>query len=450
MPERNLVSWNVMLNGYAKGGLVSSAKELFDEMPSKDVISWGTMVNGYVQAGMIREGLMMCREMLRSELRPNDVMLVDLISACVRSTAVVEGQQLHGAIIRRGFDCYNFMQATIIHFYGACGLIDLACLQLNIGFKDHLASINALIAGFARNGMINRAREMFDDMSERDVFSWTAMISGYVQHEQPATALELFHRMIASGSHPNEVTMTSVFSAIATLGSLSEGQWAHKYVVKNAIPISSNLSASIIDMYAKCGSIDSALEVFDRVRDVASDVSPWNAIICGLAMHGHADLSLDLFSDLQRRQIKLNSVTFIGVLTACCHSGLVEEGKRYFRSMKSIYNVEPDVKHYGCMVDMLGRAGRVKEAEELIQGMPMKADVAVWGSLLAACRIHGHVEIGERAAKNMAELEPSHGPCRVMLSNIYADAGRWNDAFLARRALVRHGLERSPGFSGVL
>lgn len=450
MPERNLVSWNVMLNGYSKAGLVCLARDLFNEIPSKDVVSWGTMINGYIQAGMVREGFIMCCEMLRSELKPNDVMLVDLISACARSTAVVEGQQLHSMIIRCGFDCYDFVQATVIHFYAACGLMDLACLQFNIGFKDHLASINALIAGFVRNGMINQARKMFDEMSEKDVFSWSTIISGYVHHEEPATALELFYRMISSGLCPNEVTMVSVFSAIAAVGSLSEGQWAHECVMNNAIPISNNLSASIIDMYSKCGSIGSALKVFYCVRDLASNVSPWNAIICGLAMHGHADLSLELFSDLEGRRIKLNSITFIGVLMACCHTGLVEEGERYFKIMKSVYDVEPDVEHYGCMVDMLGRAGRVKEAEELIQSMPMRADVAVWGALLAACRTHGYVEIGEKAARKIAELEPSHGPCRVMLSNIYSGAGRWNEAFLARKALSNQGLERWPGFSGVI
>ncbi|KAK4802308.1 hypothetical protein SAY86_000511 [Trapa natans] len=450
MPERNLVSWNVMLNGYSKSGLVCLARDLFCEIPYKDVVSWGTMINGYIQVGMIREGLIMCSEMLQSGLKPNDVMLVDLVSACARSTAVVEGQQLHGMVIRCGFNCYDFVQATIIHFYATCGLMDLACLQYNIGFKDHVASINALMAGFVRNGMISQARTMFDEMPKKDIFSWSTIISGYVRHEEPATALELFYRMISSGLLPNEVTMVSVFNAIAALGSLSEGEWALDYVMNNTIPISNNLSASVIDMYSKCGSIDSALEVFYRVRDLASDVSPWNAIICGLAMHGHADLSLELFSDLQGRQIKLNSVTFIGVLMACCHSGLVEEGERYFKNMKTVYNVEPDVEHYGCMVDMLGRAGRVKEASELVENMPMKADVAIWGALLAACRTHGYVEIGEKAVKKIAELEPSHGPCRVMLSNLYAGAGRWNDAFLARKALSSQELERWPGFSGVI
>ncbi|XP_056161686.1 pentatricopeptide repeat-containing protein At5g19020, mitochondrial-like [Syzygium oleosum] len=449
MPKKNVVSWNVMLNGYSKAGLVDLAGQLFEKIPSRDVVSWGTLIDSYLRVQRLSEALIMCREMLRSGLRPNDVMLVDLVSACARSVLAVEGQQLHNLIVRCGFDCSDFVQATIIHFYAACGRIDLAHLQFETGSKDHLASLNALIAGFVRNGMIDQARQMFNQMSERDVFSWTTMISCYAQQEQPNMALELFHKMVASGLCPNEVTMASVFSAIAALGSLKEGSWAHEYVQKNSIPLNDNLSASIIDMYAKCGSITSALEVFHQVRDNGRDVSPWNAIICGLAMHGHANLSLAIFSNLQKRNIRLNSITFIGALTACCHAGLVEEGKKIFRSMKVLYDVDPDVKHYGCMVDILGRAGRMQEATELIRTMPLEADAAVWGALLSACRTHGNVEIGEWAAQSLENLQPTHGPCRVLLSNIYADVGRWHDAFSARRVIHSQGLKRLPGCSGV-
>lgn len=450
MPERNTVSWNVMLNGYAKAGLVDRARELFERIPAKDVVSWGTMIDGYVQVELLGEALMIYRAMLRTGVGPNDVMIVDLISACGRSMALGEGQQFHGITVKTSFDRHDFIQATIIHFYAACGRMSLARLQFEVGIKDHLASWNALIAGFIRNEMIDEARQIFNEMPERDVFSWSALIAGYAQSEQPNMALELFHQMVACGIQPNEITMVSVLSAIATLGTLKEGRWAHEYVCNNSIPLNDNLSAAIIDMYAKCGSIDSALRVFYQIREKASNVSPWNAIICGLAMHGHANLSLEVFSDLQSRRIKLNSITFIGVLTACCHAGLVELGKRYFKIMKNVYNLEPNIKHYGCMVDLLGRAGQLEEAEELVRGMPMKADIVIWGTLLAACRTHGNVEIGERAAKSLARLEPSHGAGRVLLSNIYADAGRWEDAFSIRRAMQIQRLKKSPGCSGVV
>ncbi|KAF9673317.1 hypothetical protein SADUNF_Sadunf10G0011500 [Salix dunnii] len=450
MQKKNVVSWNVMLNGYSKAGFANLAKELFEMIPDKDIVSWGTIIDGYVRVERLREALMMYRLMVSTGLGPSEVTMIDLISACGRAMAIVEGQQLHCVVVKTSFDCYDSVQATVIHFYSACGRINEACLQLEFGINDHVASRNALIAGFIRNGKIDRARELFNEMPERDVFSWSTMISGYIQSDQPSIALELFHRMVTCGIRPNEVTMVSVFSAIAALGTLKEGRWAHEYVHFNSIPLNDNLSASIINMYAKCGSINTALEVFYQIRDKASTVSPWNTIICGLATHGHAKLSLEIYSDLQRRHIKLNAITFIGVLSACCHAGLVGLGKSYFTSMKSKHNIDPDIRHYGCMVDLLGKAGRLEEAEELIRSMPMKADVVIWGMLLSACKTHGDLIMGERAAENLAKLEPSHGPSRVLLSNLYADVGRWEDAYLVRRVMQSHRMHRLPGYSGVV
>ncbi|TKY72104.1 Pentatricopeptide repeat-containing protein mitochondrial [Spatholobus suberectus] len=450
MPEVNLVSWNVMLNGYAKAGLVDMARELFERIPDKDVISWGSMIDGYILKNCLHEALLMYHAMIRTGLAPNEILVVNLVSACGRHNAIGDGQQLHGMVVKKGFDCYNFIQTTIIHFYAACGMMDLACLQFEVGAKDHLESWNALVSGFIKNGMMDWARQMFDEMPERDVFSWSTMISGYAQTDQSRMALELFHKMVASGIKPNEVTMVSVFSAIATLGTLKEGRWAHEYICNESIPLNDNLHAALIDMYAKCGSINSALQFFNQIRDKTFSVSPWNAIICGLASHGHASMCLEVFSDMQRYNIKPNPITFIGVLSACCHAGLVEPGRRIFRIMKSAYNVEPDIKHYGCMVDLLGRAGLLEEAEEMIRGMPMQADIVIWGTLLAACRTHGNVNIGERAAESLAGLAPSHGGGKVLLSNIYADVGRWEDVSLVRRVMQNQRMERMPGCSGVV
>ncbi|KAK4372482.1 hypothetical protein RND71_007866 [Anisodus tanguticus] len=449
MPEKNVVSWNVMLNGYTKAGLVDLGKEVFEQIVDKDVVSWGTIIDGYLQAARLNDAVKIYREMLYTGLRPNDIMIVDFLSTCGQVMSNFEGKQFHGVAVKLGFDLLDFIQATIIHFYAACGAVDLAHLQFEIGNKDHVACWNALIAGLVRNRKINEARDLFDHMPARDVFSWSSMISGYSQSKQPDLALGLFHEMLASGVKPNEITMVSVVSSIASLGTLKEGRWAHDYICKSSIPLNDNLSATLIDMYAKCASINDALELFNQIREKAVDVSPWNAIICGLAMHGHAHLSLDIFSDLLRRNIKPNSITFIGVLSACCHAGLVEAGEQHFQSMTKLYYVKPNVKHCGCMVDLFGRAGRLKEAEDLIRSMPMEADIVIWGTLLAACRTHGNTEIGERAAENLARLEPSHGPSRVLLSNIYADAGKWNDAFLVRQAMQSRGLTRSTGYSGV-
>lgn len=452
IPQKNTVTWNVMLNGYAKAGLVDLAMELFQRIADKDVVSWGTVIDGYLRDGRLNEALKLYCQMLRTGLSPNDVMFVDIMSSCAQAKAFNEGLQFHAVASKKGLDHYVFVQSTMIHFYAACREINLAHLQFKLSSKEHPANWNALIAGLIRNGMIDEARALFNGMPEKDIFSWSSMIAGYSQKEQPQPelALELFHEMVKIGFRPNEITMVSVLSAIATLGCLNKARQVHDYICNNSIRLNDNLSAALIDMYAKCGSISTALEIFNQVQDKASDVSPWNAMICGSAMHGHAELALRIFSNLQGRNIKLNSITFIGVLSACCHAGLVEVGQEHFKSMKSLYNVEPNIKHYGCMVDLLGRAGKLKEAEELIKNMPMEADVVIWGTLLAASRTYGDTEIGERVAHNLARLEPCHGPSRVLLSNIYAEAERWVDAFHVRQVMHNQGLSRSPAYSGII
>ncbi|CAH8392008.1 unnamed protein product [Eruca vesicaria subsp. sativa] len=453
MPERNLVTWNVMLNGYSKGGLIEQAKELFDQISEKDIVSWGTMVDGCLRKNQLEEALVFYKEMLRRGLKPSEVMMVDLLSASARSSGSFNGLQLHGTIVKTGLDSYDFIQATIIHFYAVCNNMKLALRQFEASVRDHIASRNALIAGFVKNRMVEEAREVFDNTREKDIFSWNAMISGYSQSLSPNLALHLFHEMITSSQvKPDAITMVSVFSAISSLGSLEEGIRAHEYLNRsNTIPPNDNLTAAVIDMYAKCGSIETALHVFRHTKNIySSTISPWNAIICGSATHGHAKLALDLYSELQTLPIKPNSITFVGVLSACCHAGLVELGKTYFDSMKSRYGIEPDIKHYGCMVDILGKAGRLEEAMDMIKKMPVKADVIIWGMLLSASRIHRNVEVAEIAAAELAKIEPSHGGCKVLLSNVYADAGRWEDVALVREEMRTSDVEWSRAFSGVV
>ncbi|CAL9219814.1 unnamed protein product [Arabidopsis halleri] len=452
MPESNLVSWNVMLNGYSKAGLIEQAKELFDQITDKDIVSWGTMIDGCLRKNQLDEALVYYTEMLRRGMKPSEVMMVDLLSASARSVGSSKGLQLHGAILKTGFDCYDFLQATIIHFYAVSNNLKLALQQFEASVKDHIASRNALIAGFVKNGMVEQAREVFDQTRDKDIFSWNAMISGYAQSLSPQLALHLFREMISSSQvKPDAITMVSVFSAISSLGSLEEGKRAHEYLNRSSIPPNDNLIAAIIDMYAKCGSIKTALNIFRQTKNISSStISPWNAIICGSATHGHAKLALDLYSDLQSLPVKPNSITFVGVLSACCHAGLVELGKTYFESMKSDHGIEPDIKHYGCMVDLLGKAGKLEEAKEMIKKMPVKADVMIWGMLLSASRIHGNVEVAELAATELAAIDPSHGGCKVMLSNVYADAGRWEDVALVREVMQTRDVEWSRAFSGVV
>ncbi|RWW56903.1 hypothetical protein BHE74_00036346 [Ensete ventricosum] len=497
--ERDSASWNIVLACYVRSDRLPGARRIFDEMPHRDTVSFTTMIMGLARNGHPDEAIATFRDMVASGVRPNEVtlatvlsacsdiraprggsmihaasvklglvdfvlvgtnlvhdvderpnevLMVDLVSASGRCSAVQEGQQLHAAIVKMGLDCHTFVQSALIHFYGACGLVDLACLQFQAGCKSHVSSWNALLAGLLRNNTVEAAEELFDDMPERDVVSWSTMIAGYVHNGSSHLALQIFQEMQDKGYEPNDITLMSVLSAVADSGTLDYGKWIHDLIAIRRIPLTDNLSAGLIGMYAKRGSIGNALNVFDTVKDSAS-VSPWNAIICGLAMHGHADMSLEMFMDMQSRSITPNSITFVGVLSACCHNGLVDTGRRYFESMRREYNIEPTIKHYGCMVDLLARAGCLEEAERVIESMPMEADVMIWGSMLASARTHGNVEIGERAAESLARLEPTHGAARILLSNIYADSGRWSDVFMVRKAMQSRRLGKTPGWSGI-
>uniref|UniRef100_A0A5K1GGY2 Pentacotripeptide-repeat region of PRORP domain-containing protein n=2 Tax=Nymphaea colorata TaxID=210225 RepID=A0A5K1GGY2_9MAGN len=450
IPCWNIVTLNVILNGYVKLGCVEDAERLFLNMPERDVVSWSAVIDGFLKAGQIQKAFEFYGRMQHDNVKPNKVTITNFLSICGDLLFLFEGQQLHGLVIKIGLDSYDFIHTTVIHMYAACGRMDLAHLQFVSGANRNISASNALIAGYVKHNRLDQARRIFDRMQNRDVVSWSSMVSGYAQSGQFEMALHLFYDMQKSGIRPNEITLVSVLSAISGSGDLRQGVWIHEYIYRNSIPLNDNLSAGLIDMYAKCGNINDALGLFHYIRNKCKSISPWNSIINGLAMHGYAEQSLSIFSDSQKIGLEPNSITFIGVLCACCHAGFVELGEAYFRSMTKQYRIQPNIKHYGCMVDLLGRAGRLEDAKELINSMPVKPDVVIWGSLLAACRSHGDVEMGEWAAKCLVDLEPSHGGGRVLLSNIYAGAGRWDEVHRIRRVMRRRKVQKLAAYSGVL
>ncbi|KAF8673896.1 hypothetical protein HU200_048343 [Digitaria exilis] len=451
MLDRNTVTWNAMLNGYVKAGVMEMAAEVFWRIPEKDEVSWLTMVDGYIRADLMTDALKAYVYMVGEVgSNGNETLLVDLVKACAQYSLVAEGQQLHSVILKNGFDAHAFLQATLIHFYGCCGLIGLARMQFTLSDKSHIASWNALLASLSRKNLMHEAQQLFDDMPERDTISWSTLISGYVLNRCSDIALQLFFSMLNAGAEPNEITLASALTAVAESGTLAQGRWIHDYIISRSFRVTDNLSAGLINMYAKCGSLADAVQLFNHYSDKFSSISPWNAMICSLAVHGYAHMSLDLFSQLQRTDIKPNSITFIGVLNACCHTGMVAEGKHHFESMMRVYGIQPTIKHYGCMVDLLGRAGYLEEAEQLISMMPIKADKVIWGSVISAARVQGNVVVGERAAEELAKLDQTHGASKVALSNIYADAGRWTNVSVVRKELLDENLERLSGSSGIV
>ncbi|CBI39775.3 unnamed protein product, partial [Vitis vinifera] len=277
--------------------------------------------------------------------------------------------------------------------------------------------------------------------------SWTSMIAGYVQCGKAKEAIHLFAKMEEAGVKCNEVTVVAVLAACADLGALDLGMRIHEYSNRHGFKRNVRISNTLIDMYVKCGCLEEACKVFEEMEE--RTVVSWSAMIGGLAMHGRAEEALRLFSDMSQVGIEPNGVTFIGLLHACSHMGLISEGRRFFASMTRDYGIIPQIEHYGCMVDLLSRAGLLHEAHEFILNMPMKPNGVVWGALLGACRVHKNVEMAEEAIKHLLELDPLNDGYYVVLSNIYAEAGRWEDTARVRKFMKDRQVKKTPGWSSI-
>ncbi|KAK4739408.1 hypothetical protein R3W88_003105 [Solanum pinnatisectum] len=445
MPMKNVIASNSMIVLLGRSGRMSEACQLFDEMMEKDVVSWTALISCYEQHGMYTQALDLFMQMCSNGISVDEVVAVSVLSACAHLLVVQTGESVHGLVIRVGFESYVNLQNALIHMYSTCG--DVMAAQTLFDTSSHLDQIswNSMISGYLKCGSLEKARELFDSMAEKDVVSWTTMISGYAQHDHFSETLALFQEMLPEDNKPDETTLVSVLSACTHLSALDQGKWIHAYIRKNGLKVNSILGTTLVDMYMKCGCVENALEVFNGMEEKGA--SSWNALILGLAMNGQVERSLDMFQKMKECGATPNEVTFVAVLGACRHMGLVDEGRSYFNAMTRHYNVEPNIKHYGCMVDLLARAGLLKEAETLIDSMPIAPDVATWGALLAACRKHGNREMGERVGRKLLELQPDHDGFHVLLSNIYASKGDWDSVLDIRVAMTRQGIVKVPGCS---
>ncbi|PQQ20230.1 pentatricopeptide repeat-containing protein [Prunus yedoensis var. nudiflora] len=282
-------------------------------------------------------------------------------------------------------------------------------------------------------------------MPEKNLFSWNIMINGHVEDSNYDEAFLLFREMQLKGEKGDKVTMVSLLLACSHLGALELGKWLHAYIEKEKIEVDVALGTTLVDMYAKCGSIDGASEVFRKLPE--KDVMTWTALISGFAMCGQGKKALEHFHEMQMSGVKPDAITFVGVLAACSHAGLVDEGISHFNSMHEVYGIQPSIEHYGCMVDILGRAGRIAEAEELIRKMQMPPDRFVLGGLLGACRVHGNLEAAERAAQQLLELDPDDDGAYVLLSNLYSSMKKWEEAKRIRELMAERNVKKAPGCS---
>ncbi|XVF32250.1 hypothetical protein REPUB_Repub17cG0065300 [Reevesia pubescens] len=446
------------------------ARKVFRQMRGPNCFSWNTIISAlteYDENNEINEpleALFLFTEMVsEGAVLPNRFTFPSVLKACARTGKLLKGEQVHGLAVKFGFEKDEFVASNLVRMYVMCGamekarfLLEKMLVEFEIGGKlikdkrrieGNIVLWNLMIDGYVRVGDLRSARGLFDKMSQRSVISWNVMISGYAQNGYFKEAIDMFRSMQVGEVMPNYVTLVSVLPAISRLGALELGKWVHLYAEKNDIGIDDVLGSALIDMYAKCGSIEKAVQVFDRISK--PNTITWSAIIGGLAMHGRANDALDYISRMERQGVTPSDVVYIGVLSACSHAGLVEEGRLFFDHMVNVVGFEPRLEHYGCMVDLLGRAGLLKEAEEFILNMPIKPDDVIWKALLGACKMHGNLEMGDRVAGILMNMAPRDCGAYVALSNIYASSRDWESVARVRLKMKEMDIRKDPGCSWI-
>lgn len=337
-----------------------------------------------------------------------------------------------------------------MHMYAQFGLTTFASKVFDEIPKKSPVAWCVMISVNARKGDLDSCRRLFDEMPKRDVASWNAMINACVKCGEASEALRVFRSMEAAGFSPNRITLLAILSACGEVGDLELGQWIHSHYINNGTYECNtmHLRTALIDMYSKCGRSDLAMDVFNGIE--AKDTCAWTAIICGMAVNGQGDIALALFDAMEKAKVRPDAVTFIAVLCVCSHVGLVKEGRRYFKSMMEDYGLAPKIEHYGCMVMIMGRAGHLQEARWLIETMPTKPNAVVWRSFLGACSMHGATEMAEWAAKQLERMKRGRDDDSfVMLSNMYAEEGRWSEVERVRMLMKEMGRKKRWGCSSV-
>jgi pentatricopeptide repeat protein len=401
---------------YASCGYLGHARKVFDDIPDKNVVSWTAIISGYIGVGQYREAIDMFRMFLEMSLRPDSFTIVKVLSACTQLGDLRSGEWIDGYMAEIGMGRNIFVATSLVDMYAKCGNME-------------------------------KARSVFDGMVEKDIVTWSTMIQNYALNGLPKEALDLFFQMQRENLEPDRYAMVGVLSACGRLGALGLGDWASQMMDRNEFLANAILGTALIDMYAKCGSMVQGWEVFKGMKE--KDRVVWNAIISGLAMNGHVKAAFGLFGQIEKIGIQPDGNTFIGLLCGCTHAGLVDDGRRYFDSMNRVFSLTPTIEHYGCMVDLLGRAGLLDEAHQLIKGMPMEANAIVWGALLSGCRLHRDTVLAEHVLMKLIELEPWNSGNYVLLSNIYSASHRWDKAAKLRSRMNDNGIQKIPGCSWI-
>ncbi|KAJ0969201.1 hypothetical protein J5N97_022078 [Dioscorea zingiberensis] len=456
------------------------ALSLFRLFPSPSPFLFDAIIRALSDHSLFDSSLSHFALMFNSSLRPGRLAFPFALKSAAFTSRTALAFSLHAAAAKVALDLDFFVRTSLVDMYvkldlvvcaikvfdetpewhragnvllwnvvinGLCrsGDVERARELFDVMPERSVASWNSLVQGLLKRGDLDAAVELFEGMPERNVVSWTTMVAGLSRNGDNQRAVWMFDRMLEGGVRANEFTVASALSACSRMGALESGVRVHEYALGNGFRADGAVGTALVDMYSKCGKIERASEVFDQMEQ--RDVLTWTTIIMGWAIHGHWRRALQCFEDMRCACVKPDDGVFLAVLMACTHSGKVEKGVELFDSMRFDYKIEPTMKHYTCMVDLFGRAGRLEEALEFMKAMPVEPDFVLWGALFSACRAHKNVKMAELAAENFLRLKPSHSGGYVFLSNMYSSAKRWDEAEKVRTTMKDQSVEKSPGWS---
>ncbi|KAH6803095.1 hypothetical protein C2S51_034541 [Perilla frutescens var. frutescens] len=445
--ESHVIVQNGFISFYSSCGMIECARKVFDWMEFTNLVSWNSMISGYAKLGFWEEAFLLFGGMREEGVEPDGHTFVSLLSVCSRIYDVELGKFVHWHIEISGVSVDTHTQNALLDMYAKCGHLQMAETIFGRMVDKNVVSWTSMVTAYAKHGSVELAERIFDQMPVKNVVSWNSMISCYLQNGFYKESLELFYRMRSSRVIPDETTMISVISSCSQLGDLEQGKILRDYLRDNGMKPTVTLCNALIDMYAKCGSVEEALDIFLNVQE--KSIVSWNTIINALALHGSGYRAIELFQKMEATGIQPDAATFSGLLSACCHCGLVEIGRYYFSKMDRVYRIHYDIEHYACMIDILGRQGLLKEALELIGKMSVKPDIVIWGTLLGACRIHRNVPTAKLVLKQILELETYAGGLYVLISNIFSEAQQWEHMKRMRKLMKDHGLRKTDAVSSI-
>lgn len=438
---------NTLLDMYGKCGLIQNALQVFDEMPHRDQVCWASILTAHTHANLPKRTLSMFRDMVSVDgLQPDHFVFTSLVKACTSLGSLRMGLQVHARFLSSCYSNDDVVKSALVDMYAKCGLVDTARIVFDSICCKSSVSWTAMISGYAKSGRRTEAIELLRSMEERSLFAWSALLSGLVQNGYWVDALNMFNEMRREGIDIEDpFSLPSIIGVSANLATLELGKQMHCLVFALGFESSLYVGNALVDMYAKCSDVNAAKRTFDSICN--KDVVSWTSIIVGMAQHGRAQEALSLYDEMAKNGVKPNKVTFLGLIYACGHAGLVDKGRHLFKSMSKDYGFSPSLQHYTCLLDLYSRSGHLDDAEKLLYTMPFKPDEAAWAALLSACKRHGKTQMGVRVADHLLSLEPKDNSTCIMLSNVYAGAAMWEKVSKVRRLMTVKDIKKEPGYS---